>query len=172
MTKPRVETSRRYELVAEALRANIASGRLQPGRPVVEYTGGSTGSSLAFVCAVKGYPLRIVSSDALAVEKIRTMEAFGARVELIPSPAGITPDLIPAMVRRAAEIARCSTDEENKVRVQDLDVKLEQGEKSFTMHVRVELAARHINADNCLTMCHLHLPSLPVRALSPCNRSG
>jgi cysteine synthase A len=80
-------------------------GRLRPGQPVVEYTGGSTGSSLAFVCAVKGYPLRIVSSDAFASEKIRTMRAFGAEVELLPSPAGITPDLIPAMVRRAGEIA-------------------------------------------------------------------
>jgi cysteine synthase len=80
-------------------------GRLQPGQLVVEYTGGSTGSSLAFVCAVKGYPLRIVSSDAFAMEKIRTMQAFGAEVELLPSPQGITPDLIPAMVRRAGEIA-------------------------------------------------------------------
>jgi cysteine synthase A len=82
-----------------------ADGRLRPGQPVVEYTGGSTGSSLAFVCAVKGYRLRIVSSDAFAVEKIRTMLAFGADVELIPSPEGITPELIPAMMRRAAEIA-------------------------------------------------------------------
>lgn len=82
-----------------------ADGRLQPGQPVVEYTGGSTGSSLAFVCAVKGHPLRIVSSDAFAVEKIQTMRAFGADVELIPSPEGITPELIPAMMRRAAEIA-------------------------------------------------------------------
>jgi cysteine synthase A len=80
-------------------------GRLRPGQPVVEYTGGSTGSSLAFVCAVKGHPLRIVSSDAFALEKIRTMQAFGAEVELLPSPQGITPDLIPAMTRRAAEIA-------------------------------------------------------------------
>ena len=80
-------------------------GRLQPGQLVVEYTGGSTGSSLAFVCAVKGYPLRIVSSDAFAMEKIRTMQAFGADVELVPSPQGITPDLIPAMMRRAGEIA-------------------------------------------------------------------
>jgi cysteine synthase A len=80
-------------------------GRLRPGQPVVEYTGGSTGSSLAFVCAVKGYPLRIVSSDAFADEKIRTMRALGAEVELIHSPEGITPDLIPAMVRRAGEIA-------------------------------------------------------------------
>ena len=80
-------------------------GRLRPGQPVVEYSGGSTGSSLAFVCAVKGYPLRVVSSDAFAAEKLMTMEAFGAEVELIHSPEGITPQLIPAMVRRANEIA-------------------------------------------------------------------
>jgi cysteine synthase A len=87
------------------IEAAEADGRLRPGQPVVEYTGGSTGSSLAFVCAVKGYPLRIVSSDAFAAEKLRTMRAFGAEVELIPSPQGITPELIPAMVRRAREIA-------------------------------------------------------------------
>jgi cysteine synthase len=87
------------------IEAAEADGRLRPGQPVVEYTGGSTGSSLAFVCAVKGYPLRIVSSDAFAEEKIQTMRAFGADVELIPSPDGITPRLIPSMMRRAAEIA-------------------------------------------------------------------
>jgi cysteine synthase A len=87
------------------IEAAEADGRLQPGQTVVEYTGGSTGSSLAFVCAVKGYPLRIVSSDAFAAEKTATMRAFGADVELIPSPEGITPDLIPAMMKRAAEIA-------------------------------------------------------------------
>lgn len=80
-------------------------GRLRRGQAVVEYTGGSTGSSLALVCAVKGHPLRIVSSDAFAPEKIRTMQAFGADVELIHSPEGITPQLIPTMVRRAGEIA-------------------------------------------------------------------
>jgi cysteine synthase A len=87
------------------IEAAEADGRLRPGQTVVEYTGGSTGSSLALVCAVKGYPLRIVSSDAFAPEKIKTMRAFGADVELIPSPDGITPDLIPAMMKRAAEIA-------------------------------------------------------------------
>jgi cysteine synthase len=81
------------------------SGRLQPGQTVVEYTGGSTGSSLALICSVKGYPLRIVSSDAFAVEKIKTMRAFGADVELLSSPEGITPTLIPRMRARAAEIA-------------------------------------------------------------------
>lgn len=81
------------------------SGRLRPGQTVVEYTGGSTGSSLALVCAIKGYPLRIVSSDAYAPEKIKTMRAFGAQVELLASPEGITPTLIPRMQARAAEVA-------------------------------------------------------------------
>jgi cysteine synthase A len=53
---------------------------------------------------LKGYPLRIVTSDAFALEKTRTMQAFGAQVELIPSPEGITPQLIPRMMERAAEI--------------------------------------------------------------------
>jgi cysteine synthase A len=81
-----------------------ARGDIAPGDTIVEYTGGSTGSSLAFVCSVKGYRLRIVSSDAFAAEKIRTMRAFGAEVELIPSPTGIHPDLVPSMMRRAAEV--------------------------------------------------------------------
>jgi len=79
-------------------------GALTPGQTVVEYTGGSTGSSLAFVCALKGYPLRIVTSDAFAAEKLRTMAAFGAVLEIIESPGGIHPGLIPAMMRRASEI--------------------------------------------------------------------
>jgi cysteine synthase A len=80
------------------------SGRLRPGQTVVEYTGGSTGTSLAFVCSLKGYPLRIVTSNAFAVEKLKTMEAFGAHLEVISSPEGITPSLIPRMMERAAEI--------------------------------------------------------------------
>jgi cysteine synthase len=81
------------------------SGRLRPGQTVVEYTGGSTGSSLSFVCAVKGYPTRIVTSDAFAVEKLATMRAFGATLDVLPSPEGITPRLIPAMRERALEVA-------------------------------------------------------------------
>jgi cysteine synthase A len=80
------------------------SGRLEPGQTVVEYTGGSTGSSLAFVCAVKGYPLRIVTASCFAEEKIRTMRAFGADVEVLESPEGITPTTIPRMMARAREI--------------------------------------------------------------------
>jgi cysteine synthase len=78
--------------------------RLRPGQTVVEYTGGSTGSSLAYVCALKGYPLRIVTSDAFSLEKRRTMEAFGAELEVLSSPEGITPELIPRMIERSQEI--------------------------------------------------------------------
>ncbi|MFJ8636932.1 PLP-dependent cysteine synthase family protein [Streptomyces sp. NPDC093568] len=79
-------------------------GTLRPGQRVVEFTGGSTGSSLAFVCAVKGYPLSIVSSDAFAPEKLRTMRAFGADVTVVPSEGGqITPDLF---VRMRGEVDR------------------------------------------------------------------
>ncbi len=79
-------------------------GDLRPGDTVVEYTGGSTGSSLALVCSVKGYRLRIVTSNAFAQEKLRTMAAFGAELDIIDSPDGIHPGLIPAMRARAAEI--------------------------------------------------------------------
>src|SRR4249920_324765 len=81
------------------------SGRLRPGQTVVEYTGGSTGSSLALVCAVKGYPTRIVTSDAFAAEKLATMRAFGATLDVLPSPEGITPRLLPDMRERALAIA-------------------------------------------------------------------
>jgi cysteine synthase A len=81
-------------------------GDLEPGMTVVEYTGGSTGSSLAFVCAVKGYRFRVVSSDAFAIEKRRTMTALGAELSLVPSEDGkITPDLVPRMMEKAAELA-------------------------------------------------------------------
>jgi cysteine synthase len=81
-------------------------GDLVPGMTLVEYTGGSTGSSLAYVCAVKGYAFHVVSSDAFAEEKLKTMRAFGAELEIEPSVGGqITPDLLPRMIARAQDIA-------------------------------------------------------------------
>ena len=82
-------------------------GQLKPGGKVVEYTGGSTGSSLAMVCATKGYRAHFVSSDAFAQEKLQTMRAFGAELELFPSENGkITAKLINGMIERAQELSR------------------------------------------------------------------
>ncbi len=82
-----------------------AAGRLPPGGTLVEYTGGSTGTSLAFVCAALGYRAVMVSSDAFSREKRDHMRALGAEVVELPSEDGrTTPDLIRRMIARAAEI--------------------------------------------------------------------
>ncbi len=80
-------------------------GTLRKGMRVVEYTGGSTGSSLAMVCAIKGYDFHPLSSDAFAQEKLDTMRAFGADLEIMPSDGGkVTPALFDRFKARIAEL--------------------------------------------------------------------
>lgn len=82
-------------------------GRLKPGDAIVEYTGGSTGTSLALICAAKGYRLHIVSSDAFSREKLDHMAALGAELTLVPSEGGLTTKkLILDMIETAREISR------------------------------------------------------------------
>jgi cysteine synthase len=84
------------------IEAAEADGRLTPGRTVVEYTGGSTGVSLALVCAVKSYPLRIVTSDAFAKEKLDYMTILGAALHIVRSDDGrMTEQLTRGMVEAA-----------------------------------------------------------------------
>ena len=81
-------------------------GDLKPGMTVVEYTGGSTGSSLAFICAVKGYSFHVISSNAFSKEKLANMKAFGAQLEIVNSPSGkINSDLINRMIDRAKQLS-------------------------------------------------------------------
>jgi len=88
------------------IRAAEKDGRLRPGGAVVEYTGGSTGVSLALICAVRGYPLDIVTSDAFAREKLLHMEALGARLHVIKSESGrMTEKLTRDMIAAAGQIA-------------------------------------------------------------------
>jgi len=82
-------------------------GRLAPGGTVVEYTGGSTGASLALVCAAKGYRLRIATSDAFSAEKLTQMAALGAELTILPSEGGLTTrQLILDMIAAAREMSR------------------------------------------------------------------
>jgi cysteine synthase len=95
-------------------------GRLKPGDTVVEYTGGSTGASLALVCAAKGYPIQIVSSDAFSQEKRDQMVALGAQLTLVPSEGGRTTkklilDMIEAARRLSQEPHTYWTDQLNNV---------------------------------------------------------
>jgi cysteine synthase A len=105
--------------VAEAVIARAEEdGRLKPGDTVVDYTGGSTGTSLALVCAAKGYRLQIVSSDAFSHEKLDHMAALGAELTLVPSEGGLTTKkLILDMIEAARVLSRephtCWTDQLN-----------------------------------------------------------
>ena len=92
--------------LAMILRAE-EEGRLKPGDTVVEYTGGSTGISLALICAAKGYHLHIISSDAFSQDKLNQMTAFGAELTLIPSENGqTTKKLILDMIEAAKEFSK------------------------------------------------------------------
>lgn len=82
-------------------------GRLKPGDVIVEYTGGSTGISLALICVAKGYHLHIITSDAFSKDKLNQMVAFGAELTLIPSEGGLTTKkLILDMIEAAREISK------------------------------------------------------------------
>ena len=89
------------------IEAAESDGRLRAGGSVVEYTGGSTGVSLSLVCAVKGYPLHVVTSDAFAREKLDHMEILGARLEIVQSDSGrMTETLTRDMIEAAAVLAK------------------------------------------------------------------
>lgn len=89
------------------IEAAEVDGRLKPGGAVVEYTGGSTGVSLAFVCAVKGYPLHIVTSDAFSQEKLDHMSILGADLNIIESESG---GMTEKLTRDMVETARVITE--------------------------------------------------------------
>ena len=87
------------------IEAAEADGRLAPGGRVVEYTAGSTGVSLAFVSAVKGYPINLVTSDAFSAEKRGQMAALGAELTIVPSVDGkMDAALTRSMIEAAREI--------------------------------------------------------------------
>src|SRR5262245_26251377 len=82
-------------------------GRLKRGDTVVEYTGGSTGISLAFICVAKGYRIHLITSDAFSQEKRNQMIAYGAQLTLVPSEGGLTTKkLILDMIQAANEFSQ------------------------------------------------------------------
>jgi len=99
--------SMKDRMAIAAIEGAEAVGRLCPGGTVVEYTGGTTGVSLAFVCAAKDYKLRIVFSDAFSEEKAHMMQALGAEITIVPSHnKGITEKLIKEMIERSRIISQ------------------------------------------------------------------
>lgn len=163
-------------------------GQLKPGGTVIDYTGGSTGSSLAMICAVKGYKAYFVSSDAFAKEKLQTMRAFGAELEIFPSDNGkITAKLIDDLVARVKELATQSntfwTDQFNNVdnrnayhaMAKEIIAELGNDINEFIMGVgtggcfsgNAEVFKKEISNIRCSAIEPLH-----VRALSGGDKSG
>jgi cysteine synthase A len=97
--------SMKDRMALEMVEAAERDGRLKPGGCVVEYTGGSTGVSLSLICAVKGYALHIVSSDAFSQEKLDHMKILGAKLQIVHSDSGrMTEKLTRDMVEAARVI--------------------------------------------------------------------
>jgi cysteine synthase len=110
---PKIESenptgSMKDRMALAMIEAAEADGRLAPGGSVVEYTGGSTGVSLALVCAVKGYPLHIVTSDAFSPEKLDHMRILGAQLQIIRSESG---GMTEKLTRDMVEAARVITEQ-------------------------------------------------------------
>ena len=98
--------SMKDRMALAAILAAEADGRLGPGGTIVEYTGGTTGVSLAFVAAARGYPIRIIVSDAFSQEKGLMMRALGAEVMIVPSHGlGISESLIKRMIDEAQALS-------------------------------------------------------------------
>ena len=68
-----------------------ADGVLRPGQTVVELTSGNTGTGLAIVCGIKGYPFVAVMSRGNSTERARMMTALGAEVVLVDQAPGSPP---------------------------------------------------------------------------------
>jgi cysteine synthase len=98
--------SMKDRMALAVIRGAVSSGQLAPAGTVVEYTGGSTGTSLAFVCAALEYPITLVTSDAFSREKRDHMRALGATIVELASEGGrTTRELIQRMIARAAELS-------------------------------------------------------------------
>jgi cysteine synthase A len=152
-----------------------ADGRLKPGDTVVEYTGGSTGTSLALVCAVKGYHLRIVTSTAFSEEKLTHMAALGAELTLVASEGGrITKQLILEMVSTAREMGLQPntywTDQLNNT--DSLEGYIPMGEEIWeqtggTVDAFVHAVGTSHSLRGVVTALRRHKPRLTVVAVEP-----
>lgn len=152
-----------------------ADGRLQPGGSVVEYTGGSAGASLALVCAAKGYPIRLVTSEAFSREKRDQMEALGAALVLVPSEGGLTTkklilDMIEEARRWSAEPGVYWTDQlNNKDTLAGYDT---MGEEIWEQtHGRVDAFVHSVGTAASIrgaaTALKRHDPKVHVAAVEP-----
>jgi cysteine synthase A len=154
-------------------------GRLKPGDTVIEYTGGSTGASLALVCAAKGYRIRIVSSDAFSREKLDHMAALGAELTLVESDGGRTTkklilDMIEAARRLSQEPHTYWTDQLNNH--DSIAGYYSLGEEIWTqtkgeIDAFVHCVGTAASSRGVATVLKRHKPSIKIVAVEPAESS-
>ena len=83
--------SKKDRIARQIIEDAEADGRLRPGQTVVELTSGNTGTGLAIVCGIKGYPFVAVMSKGNSMERARMMRALGAEVVLVEQMPGSVP---------------------------------------------------------------------------------
>jgi len=152
-----------------------ADGRLKPGGTVLEYTGGSTGTSLALVCAAKGYRLRIVTSEAFSLEKRDHMAALGAELTLVPSEGGLTTrrlilDMIEAARKLSEEPNTYWTDQLNNL--DSLEGYAALGEEIWTqtggeVDAFVQCVGTAASLRGVATVLKRHKPDVKIVAVEP-----
>lgn len=99
--------SMKDRMARSVIESAAAKGYIRPGNTVIEYTAGTTGISLGFVCASLGYRFHAVFSDAFSHEKRITMRSFGSIITDVQSDnKKITSDLIRAMIAKAGELSK------------------------------------------------------------------
>lgn len=167
--------SMKDRMAVAAIEGAEARGDIRPGDTVVEYTAGTTGISLAFVCAAKGYRLHVVFSDAFSDEKRRTMEALGATVEDVPSDHGrITEQLIKAMIARAGELSgepghwACDQLNNHDASMGYLDLGLEIWQQSYgRVDAFVQFVGTAHSIHGTARGLRTHLPGVRIIAVEP-----
>jgi len=130
--------SKKDRIARQIIEDAEAEGCLKPGQTVVELTSGNTGTGLAIVCSIKGYPFVAVMSRGNTPERARMMSALGAEVVLVEQAPGSTPGKVSGEdLRLVEEVTRRLVTERKAFRADQF--KLKSNFRAHYLHTGPEI---------------------------------